>query len=84
MRHSEGKAALAQLEDLGAIESSWDAVRAAAGEAPGVGKARAVVMSSASAWFTRCENMASALGLEVVNAVEWTSGRWKRSQISRR
>ena len=72
MRHSEGKAAFAQLEDLGAIETSWDSVRAAVEEASGVGKARAAVMSSASAGFTRRENMALALGLEVVNEVECT------------
>ena len=65
VRHSEEKVALAQEEDLGAIETSWDSVRARVGELSGVGKARAVVMSRASVVFTRCENMALALVLEL-------------------
>lgn len=63
VRHSEGKGALAQDEDLGAIETSWDSVRAAAGEPLGVGKARAVLKSSASAGVMRFETMALSLVL---------------------
>lgn len=58
-RHSEGKGALAQEEDLGAIKTSWDSVRVAARVLSGVGKARAAPMSSASAWLMRCENIVS-------------------------
>lgn len=61
VRHSEGKGALAQEEDLGAIETSWDSLRVGAGELLIVGKARAVVMTSASAGVTRCKNIAVAL-----------------------
>ena len=65
VRHSEAKAALAQEEDFGAIETSWASVRAA-GEGPsGVGKARAVEKSSASAGFTSCESMSLTLVLEL-------------------
>lgn len=71
VRHSEGKGALAQEEDFGAIETSWDTLRGAAVESPTVGRARAVERSSASAGVTRCDNMAfalmSALILEVVS-----------------
>ena len=65
VRHSEGKGALAQEEDLGAIETSWASLRVETGVLPAAGKARAVVMSSASAGITRCENMALNLGLEL-------------------
>ena len=65
VRHSEGKSALAQEEDLGAIERSWDSVRAGVWEVSAVGKARVVAMSSASAGFTRYENMGLALGLDL-------------------
>ncbi len=61
VRHSEGKGAFAQEEDLGAIEISWDSLRVEVGEVPTVGRARAVVMSSASAGVTRYENIALAL-----------------------
>ena len=60
VRHSKGKGALAQEEDLGAIETSWDSVRVAAGVLSGVGKARAAPMSSASAGPMRRESIASA------------------------
>ena len=40
-------------------------MRAGVGEVLAVGKARAVVMSSASAGFTRYENMAFVLELEL-------------------
>ena len=62
VRHSKGKEAPAQDEDLGAIAATWDSVRLGAEEVgSGVGKARAVVISSASAGFRKCENMASRL-----------------------
>ena len=67
VRHSEGKEAPAQEEDLGAMAATWDSVRVKAEEVgSGVGKARAVVMSSASAGFTKCEkNMALCSVLEM-------------------
>ena len=59
VRHSDGKEAPAQDEDLGAMAATWDSVRVGAEEVgSGVGKARAVVMSSASAGLTKCMNMA--------------------------
>ena len=61
VRHSEGNGLLAQEEDLGAMETSWDTLRFASRELSTVGKARAVVMSSASAGTARCENMALTL-----------------------
>ena len=61
VRHSEGKGALAQEEDLGAIETSWDTLRVAAVESPTMGKARVMERSSASAGVTRCNNMPFAL-----------------------
>ena len=66
VRHSEGKDAPTQEEDLGAIAATWDSVRVRAEEVgSGVGKARAVVKSSASAGFTKCENMALRLVLDM-------------------
>ena len=61
VRHSEGKEALSQEEDLGAIKTSWDSLRVPDGEFPTVGKARAEVISSASAGVIRCGYMALAL-----------------------
>lgn len=66
VRHSEGKEAPAQEADLGAMAVIWDSVRVGAEDVgSGVGKARAVVMSSASAGFTKCENMAFRSALEM-------------------
>ena len=59
VRHSDGKEAPAQDDDLGAMTATWDSVRVGAEEVrSGAGKARAVVMNSASAGLTKCMNMA--------------------------